>query len=447
MTTSKNSTSSKITSAQILHIQQQLWQPNEAGVLPTVFVILDGARDKAIEKIVRLGELKSACLYEGNLSYQMSVAAPYMVRLEQNHKQTLEILSKGWGNSWGVFAITYPPATLIKVRHNCRKIARVKSPEGKNMIFRYYDPRVLRIYLDNCSLAEADKVFGPITDFICESETLGQVHRFRRDKHGCTELYQNSDINTLPIVQPAPSVAKALTQNNELHITGEHMSAFEAVKFKQFIKEMETHLITCFVPQSQALIEQNQFTSWVENNIEQAQSFGFITELDICRYLNVAIVQGENVTDQPWFQGIIAESYFPSTKANLLEQKSIELIDEQLLDVQNQLTAINQEHLELFYQTHHHKVQGIGVPLYDLSFSDQQALKDWMFRVGQQAIDLGLTDEMALDLWLDIAMRYGEHFPEAQWAQLTKAQQAELSPEDTLFYFLAQQPHKHAANA
>jgi hypothetical protein len=37
------------------------------------------------------------------------------------------------------------------------------------MLFRYYDPRVLRSYLPTCTPEELAQVFGPIHSFVMES--------------------------------------------------------------------------------------------------------------------------------------------------------------------------------------------------------------------------------------------------------------------------------------
>jgi len=435
-------TTSTITKYDIETIQQQLWQANSKGQVPIVYVVLDGARDKEIERITRLGSLKSACLYEGKLTYKMAIAAPYLVRLEKDHPQTLEIIRKGWGNSWGVFAITYQGATHINIRHNCRKIARVKGPNGKNLVFRYYDPRVLRTYITQCDINDAEKVFGPISEFIVEGEQPNTMHRFKRTERGVEDSHNANDINITTCVEDE-SFTRG--QSGALSITSAQFSVFEEEKFKRFISDMELHLSTYFKAQTADLIEQEQLNDWVHQNVLHAQDFGFITELDICRYLNVAIIQGEEVKDAPWLQAIMAEKLFPSTKATLIEEKSLELLDEEHQGVVEELNKVNQQILEQFYQKHHKKVIGIGIPLYDLSFADDQALKDWMFRVGKQCINLGLTDEMALDIWLDMAMRYGEDFPKENWATVSETQKSQLSPSAILFYLLDQQPHKKSA--
>ena len=182
-------TTSTLAQPDVEKIQQQLWQANDSGKVPVVYAFLGGARDKQIEKTIRLGSLKSACLIDGKLSYEMTIAAPYMVRLEKDHPQTIEILKKGWGNSWGIFAITYPPATLINIRHNCKKIAMVQLPDDKRAYFRYYEPRVMRPYLPTCTVEEANKVFGHISEYIMEGEEPGTIHRFKRTELGVIDVH------------------------------------------------------------------------------------------------------------------------------------------------------------------------------------------------------------------------------------------------------------------
>ena len=208
----------EISRQQVNEIQEQLWQTNEKGIEPTVYAILGGAIDKQIEKIIRLGSLKNACLIDGKLSYEMAVVAPYMVRLEKDHPQTIEILQKGWGNSWGIFAITYPPATLINIRHNFKKIAMVTLPDEKRAYFRYYDPRVMRPYLPTCTIDEANQVFGHISEFVVEGEEAGTVHRFKRSEEGVVDVCISEE---LPAEQE---------DNHHLTLTPDDKKSIAAIK-------------------------------------------------------------------------------------------------------------------------------------------------------------------------------------------------------------------------
>jgi hypothetical protein len=55
----------------------------------------------------------------------------------------------------------------------------VYDEEGSYLYFRYYDPRVLRVYLPTCNESELGAVFGPIEFFLLEHEDPEFVSRFR----------------------------------------------------------------------------------------------------------------------------------------------------------------------------------------------------------------------------------------------------------------------------
>jgi len=52
----------------------------------------------------------------------------------------------------------------------------VKDERGNRLVFRYYDPRVLRVYLPTCSPSELRTVFGPIECFWAEGPKSGEVN-------------------------------------------------------------------------------------------------------------------------------------------------------------------------------------------------------------------------------------------------------------------------------
>lgn len=142
-----------------------LWRPDLPGGT-RVWALLDGARDRKIYSALVSSAQEQCCLYRGELSWQLALAAPYLVHLDQDDALTNHILDH-WGNSWGVFIHT--TTYLDRLQKHFRRFLRVKDEHGKHLLFRYYDPRVLRIYLPTCWPEELRKVFGPVDRFICES--------------------------------------------------------------------------------------------------------------------------------------------------------------------------------------------------------------------------------------------------------------------------------------
>jgi hypothetical protein len=147
-----------------------------------VFALLDGA---SVPKLVNtLHELKPefCCLYPGELKPDLAVVAPYLVRLESGNEFAGLVLKQGWGGHWGVFVSS--TADLRALRDHFREFHKVELPDQRTVIFRYYDPRVLRVFLPICNPAELARFFGPVENFIVEGEKPEVALRFGFTGHG-----------------------------------------------------------------------------------------------------------------------------------------------------------------------------------------------------------------------------------------------------------------------
>ena len=51
-------------------------------------------------------------------------------------------------------------------------------------MFRFYDPRVLRVYLPTCTGDEAEEFFGPVPEILAESEDGGSLLSYRPVRDG-----------------------------------------------------------------------------------------------------------------------------------------------------------------------------------------------------------------------------------------------------------------------
>jgi len=137
-----------------------------------VYTVIDGASvpDMQLPRLLWKLKPEHVCLYRGELEPDMAEVAPYLVKLEYDHPFTKLVLEKGWGNHWGIFAVAPEEIDIRQIRTHFRKFLMVVNPEGKTIYFRYYDPRVLRVYLPTCNADEMEMVFGPISCYILEDE-------------------------------------------------------------------------------------------------------------------------------------------------------------------------------------------------------------------------------------------------------------------------------------
>lgn len=143
----------------------------------SVFAVLDGA--SVADLLDTLDRLKPEyeCLYRGELKPDLQEAAPYLARLEPNSEFAEWVIGQGWGKHWGIFALTR--ADLREMRRHFRTFLMVYDSAGKPLYFRYYDPRVLRVYLPTCNAQELATVFGPVSSYLLEGEQPNTLLRFR----------------------------------------------------------------------------------------------------------------------------------------------------------------------------------------------------------------------------------------------------------------------------
>ena len=146
-----------------------------------VYAVLDGASIEQLPQLLWEHEPENICLYRGELEPDMASVAPYLVKLEYEHPFTKLICEKGWGNHWGIFAITPAEVNIRDMRKHFRRFLMVYSPENKLIFFRYYDPRVLRIYLPTCNSEEIKIVFGSVGNYIMEDEDSSVLLIFTSD--------------------------------------------------------------------------------------------------------------------------------------------------------------------------------------------------------------------------------------------------------------------------
>ena len=156
-------------------LARMLWPGNARH---SVWAVVDAARDPAVYRALLASRLEFRCLYSGRLPQALEQAAPQLVELLPNNPLTEQMLGPAWGCSWGVFVTTAEPDNL---RHHLRKFLKVRDPAGRSLLFRYYDPRVLRIYLPSCRSDELAQLFGPIASFVVEGDRGSSVTEFRFD--------------------------------------------------------------------------------------------------------------------------------------------------------------------------------------------------------------------------------------------------------------------------
>ena len=133
-----------------------------------VYAVLDGARDRGISTLLGLWGLENACLHGEEISAGLRQVAPFLVRLEAGQEMAGRLLDRVWGQSLGVFAVAPGGTGFRAMQHHCRRLLRVLDPAGSVLLFRYYDPRVLRVFMPTCTPGQRAELFGPARRWVME---------------------------------------------------------------------------------------------------------------------------------------------------------------------------------------------------------------------------------------------------------------------------------------
>jgi hypothetical protein len=135
-----------------------LW-PEPPGRL---YAVLDAARDPSIHAALRdiacVDEVAS--LYEGDAASALADAAPYLVALDPDGAAFDWLWHDPVRRGFAVYVSS--DAAFADLRAHLRRLTRVRDEDGRVLLFRFYDPLVLRIFLPSCDAEQLASFFGPI---------------------------------------------------------------------------------------------------------------------------------------------------------------------------------------------------------------------------------------------------------------------------------------------
>lgn len=169
------------------------------------------------------------CLYEGDSEKFLSVVAPWLFEFDPDSEFASWIANNGQSNDWGIFLRS--SAEPIKVYRHLRKFLIVSTEDGRELYFRFYDPRVLRVFLPTCDRDQLKEFFGPIEAFIAEdengilveyafNENKLEFSDLKTDMKGVFKGHQNLRVNSSQIPEVnEPPTSKSFIEPSESEIT------------------------------------------------------------------------------------------------------------------------------------------------------------------------------------------------------------------------------------
>lgn len=139
------------------------------------FALVDGAQDSTLHALVTQSP-EWQCLIAGMPAPALAAALPYLVRLRPGDRLTERWQSEGTGRNWGLqFRSTLP---IDRLRLHFKRFLTARLPDGRTVLFRFYDPRVFRTYMRTASAEERRPWFEGVSLYSAEAEQPGRRHVF-----------------------------------------------------------------------------------------------------------------------------------------------------------------------------------------------------------------------------------------------------------------------------
>lgn len=145
----------------------------------TLYAVLDAARSGRVATLLEESVDPYASLYDGEQGRAYDAIAPYLVKLQRDSQLLEWLVAEGWTDAWGLYVIS--DADFDAVRRHLRKFLRVEvEDDPRRLLFRYYDPRVLRDFL-GLSTPEQNAALLAGQDALLFEREDGSVGSLRRD--------------------------------------------------------------------------------------------------------------------------------------------------------------------------------------------------------------------------------------------------------------------------
>jgi len=138
------------------------------------WAVLDAARDYVRIALSRMFAPEHESLFDGDRAARMDHVAPHLFAADPEGRVALLAVSGLPPGEAGL--LVDAPVSFAELRRHLRRfLTVVRQRDGKQVLFRYYDPRVLRVFLPVCTPDELRQFFGPLTAIHCQTEDPGHV--------------------------------------------------------------------------------------------------------------------------------------------------------------------------------------------------------------------------------------------------------------------------------
>jgi hypothetical protein len=160
-----------------LSLREYLWEEADSKDC-FLYAIFDSARNDEIFRFLATDEVRYKSLFEGTMDIKSFGVSGFLIECKKKSVIYNWLTSDAWGDNSMIFFTS--KADLNDLLTHFQKFNRVFVEGDDVVLFRYYDPRVLRIFLPSCTMHEIDLFFGEVDSFYTEGDDPEFINIFRK---------------------------------------------------------------------------------------------------------------------------------------------------------------------------------------------------------------------------------------------------------------------------
>jgi Domain of unknown function (DUF4123) len=135
-----------------------------------LYAIIDCAADPSIYPMLKNSGVKRACLYKKGVHFpgdamteELKANAPFLLEVEPDSSFFTKLMDLGFNKNW--FIITCSDKDYDTVYEHCSDNLLAQTEDNTSLLFRWYDARILGVFLSSCTIDEIKSFFGPLLLF------------------------------------------------------------------------------------------------------------------------------------------------------------------------------------------------------------------------------------------------------------------------------------------
>lgn len=259
-----------------------------------LYALLDACDEPLVwPKINSLESANVASLYSGPAGRDLYEIAPYLAVADQALIDW--IVENLFDRPWGYFVVADGSITLPELRKHFRRFMMATGPQGKDLYFRFYDPRVVTVFVNSFSVEAVGRFFGPLRSILLF------------DEDGQLLTLQVAETSIAATTSGAPDRSK-------LKVTEADLQNYIQYRDQEFRQRLVSHLSELLEKENRP-VDRQELTRRVERGLVAAKRYLLEKQSDIARYLEIICLHLGNV----------AQDGDPMAVQNILFDRRIEI--------------------------------------------------------------------------------------------------------------------------